>query len=212
MGQAGIKPQQTTGHYVLPFDWNDLIQSDDVVVIDTRNDYEVALGSFKNAVNPKTESFGGFPNWWQDNKDKFKGKKIAMFCTGGIRCEKSTSYLLAQGLEDVFHLKGGILKYLEQIPAEDSLWQGDCFVFDSRVSVGHGLKQGNHSLCYACRLPLSPPILPTQTTARVSLATSVLTKPTPQQSNDLKNAKNKSSWRNNAVSIILADLETYATQ
>ena len=156
MGQAGIKPQQTTGHYVLPRDWNDLIQSDDVVVIDTRNDYEVALGSFKNAVNPKTESFGGFPNWWQDNKDKFKGKKIAMFCTGGIRCEKSTSYLLAQGLEDVFHLKGGILKYLEQIPAQQSLWQGDCFVFDSRVSVGHGLKQGNHSLCYACRMPLSP--------------------------------------------------------
>ncbi|NRB05483.1 MAG: rhodanese-related sulfurtransferase [Rhodobacteraceae bacterium] len=156
MGQPDIDPLARVGHYVDADDWNDLIQDPDVVVIDTRNDYEVAIGTFDGAIDPKTESFGQFPEWWQDNKDKFEGKKVAMFCTGGIRCEKSTNYLLGQGVEDVYHLKGGILKYLEEVKADDSLWKGSCFVFDGRVSVGHGLEEGPHELCYACRRPILP--------------------------------------------------------
>lgn len=156
MGQPDVDPLAGTGHYVEPKDWNALIQSDDVVVIDTRNDYEVAIGTFEGAIDPETKSFGEFPQWWQDNKDRFHNKRIAMFCTGGIRCEKSTNYLLGQGVEDVFHLKGGILKYLEEIPQQDSIWDGECFVFDGRVSVGHGLIEGSHKLCYACRRPLEP--------------------------------------------------------
>ena len=139
-----------------PEDWNDLIQSPDVAVIDTRNDYEVAIGTFEGAVDPKTDSFREFPKWWEENKDRFHNKRIAMFCTGGIRCEKSTNYLLSQGVEDVFHLKGGILKYLEEVPQENSTWQGECFVFDGRVSVGHGLVEGPHLLCHACRRPILP--------------------------------------------------------
>ena len=125
-------------------------------MIDTRNDYEVAIGTFEGAVDPKTDSFRDFPAWWAANKDRFHNKRIAMFCTGGIRCEKSTNYLISQGVEDVYHLKGGILKYLEDIPAEDSTWQGECFVFDGRVSVGHGLVEGPHDLCHACRRPILP--------------------------------------------------------
>jgi UPF0176 protein len=156
MGQPDVDPTAAVGHYVAPADWNALISAPDVVVIDARNDYEHAIGSFDGALDPKTKSFGEFPAWWQANKARFAGKRIAMFCTGGIRCEKSTNYLLGQGLKDVYHLKGGILKYLEDVPAEQSAWNGDCFVFDGRVSVGHGLREGPHELCHACRLPILP--------------------------------------------------------
>ncbi|MEM9350363.1 MAG: rhodanese-related sulfurtransferase [Pseudomonadota bacterium] len=156
MGQPQVRPNEGTGHYVEAADWDALIASPDVVTIDTRNDYEVAIGSFKGAVNPQTRSFGEFPAWWQENKDHFEGKRIAMFCTGGIRCEKSTNYLIGEGVKDVFHLKGGILKYLEDVPEEKSSWDGACFVFDRRVSVTHGLREGKHMLCHACRRPLEP--------------------------------------------------------
>ncbi|MEO9516929.1 MAG: rhodanese-related sulfurtransferase [Paracoccaceae bacterium] len=156
MGQPDVDPKARVGHYVSPEDWNDLIAQDDVAVIDTRNDYEVGIGTFKGAIDPRTESFRDFPSWWEANKARFHNKKIAMFCTGGIRCEKSTNYLLGQGVEDVFHLKGGILKYLEEVPETDSTWEGECFVFDARVSVGHGLKEGPHELCHACRRPILP--------------------------------------------------------
>ncbi|MEO9897075.1 MAG: rhodanese-related sulfurtransferase [Paracoccaceae bacterium] len=156
MGQPDVDPKARVGHYVSPEDWNDLITQDDVAVIDTRNDYEVGIGTFKGAIDPRTESFRDFPSWWEANKARFHNKKIAMFCTGGIRCEKSTNYLLGQGVEDVFHLKGGILKYLEEVPETDSTWEGECFVFDARVSVGHGLKEGPHELCHACRRPILP--------------------------------------------------------
>ena len=156
MGQPDVDPKARVGHYVEPEDWNALIRSEDVVVIDTRNDYEVAIGTFEGAVDPETESFREFPIWWQANKERFHNKRVAMFCTGGIRCEKSTNYLLSQGVEDVYHLKGGILRYLEEIPQSDSSWQGECFVFDNRVSVGHGLVEGPHELCHGCRRPILP--------------------------------------------------------
>ena len=156
MGQPQVDPLAGTGHYVDPENWNDLIQAPDVAIIDTRNDYEVAIGTFEGAVDPKTASFRDFPEWWEAHKDAFAGKRIAMFCTGGIRCEKSTNFLLGQGVEEVFHLKGGILKYLEEVHEEESLWNGACFVFDGRVSVGHGLKEGPHHLCHACRRPILP--------------------------------------------------------
>jgi len=156
MGQPDVDPTASVGNYVGPADWNDLINAPDVAVIDTRNDYEVAIGTFDGAIDPETKSFGEFPAWWEANKERFHNKRIAMFCTGGIRCEKSTNYLLGQGVNDVYHLKGGILKYLEEVPQEQSTWDGECFVFDARVSVGHGLKQGPHALCYACRRPILP--------------------------------------------------------
>lgn len=156
MGQPDVDPRARVGHYVDPQDWNDLIAQDNVVVIDTRNDYEVAIGTFDGAIDPKTQSFGEFPVWWEANKQRFHNKKIAMFCTGGIRCEKSTNFLLGQGVEDVYHLKGGILKYLEEVPAEQSSWNGSCFVFDNRVSVEHGLVEGPHLLCHGCRQPILP--------------------------------------------------------
>ena len=156
MGQSDIDPKARVGYYVEAADWNVLINAPDVSVIDTRNDYEVAIGSFKGAINPKTTSFRDFPAWWQNNKNRFHNKRVAMFCTGGIRCEKSTNYLLNQGVKDVFHLKGGILKYLEVVPEAKSTWRGNCFVFDARVSVGHGLTEGPHQLCYACRRPILP--------------------------------------------------------
>ncbi|RWR11286.1 oxygen-dependent tRNA uridine(34) hydroxylase TrhO [Paenirhodobacter populi] len=155
MGQPDVDPRASVGHYVEPQDWNALISAPDVVVIDTRNDYEVGIGTFEGAIDPRTRSFRDFPQWWQENAARFHNKRIAMFCTGGIRCEKSTNYLMSQGVEEVYHLKGGILKYLEQVPEEDSLWQGECFVFDRRVSLKHGLKQGEHDLCHACRRPIS---------------------------------------------------------
>ncbi len=156
MGQPDADPRARVGHYVEPRDWNALISAPDVVVIDTRNDYEVAIGSFAGAVDPGTESFGAFPAWWRDNAGHFAGKRVAMFCTGGIRCEKSTNWLLGQGVAEVFHLRGGILKYLEEVPEAESLWRGECFVFDGRVAVGHGLRPGRHLLCHGCRRPLAP--------------------------------------------------------
>lgn len=155
LGQPGVDPTSQVGTYVKPADWNDLIERDDVVLIDTRNDYEVGIGQFKGAIDPGTTSFREFPGWWKANKDAYAGKKVAMYCTGGIRCEKASSYLLGEGVDEVFHLKGGILKYLEHTPPEDSAWNGECFVFDNRVSVGHGLKQGPYDLCHACRRPIS---------------------------------------------------------
>lgn len=155
MGQPDVDPRASVGHYVEPQDWNELISAPDVVVIDTRNDYEVGIGTFDGAIDPQTRSFRDFPRWWQENAARFHNKRIAMFCTGGIRCEKSTNYLMSQGVDEVYHLKGGILKYLEQVPEEESLWQGECFVFDRRVSLKHGLKQGEHDLCHACRRPIS---------------------------------------------------------
>ncbi len=156
MGQPDIDPRARVGHYVAPSEWNALISAPDVAVIDTRNDYEVAIGTFDGAIDPGTRAFGDFPQWWEENRHRFHNKRIAMFCTGGIRCEKSTNYLLGQGVEEVYHLKGGILKYLEEVPEEESLWQGACFVFDQRVSVEHGLRTGPHIMCHACRRPLLP--------------------------------------------------------
>ncbi len=156
MGQPDVDPIAAVGNYVEPADWNALISGPDVAVIDTRNDYEVQIGSFAGAIDPGTASFRDFPAWWQKNAHRFHNKRIAMFCTGGIRCEKSTNFLLGQGVKDVFHLKGGILKYLEEVPEASSLWQGECFVFDKRVSLGHGLRQGHYALCHACRRPLAP--------------------------------------------------------
>ncbi|MCE5973726.1 rhodanese-related sulfurtransferase [Sinirhodobacter sp. WL0062] len=155
MGEPDVDPRASVGHYVAPQDWNELISAPDVVVIDTRNDYEVEIGTFKGAIDPKTRSFREFPQWWQENAARFHNKRVAMFCTGGIRCEKSTNYLLSQGVEDVYHLKGGILQYLEDVPETESLWEGDCFVFDGRVSLRHGLKQGDYDSCHACRRPVS---------------------------------------------------------
>ncbi|MFV2001748.1 MAG: rhodanese-related sulfurtransferase [Paracoccaceae bacterium] len=154
MRQPDVDPAAGVGHYVDARDWNALIREPDVALIDTRNSYEFEIGTFEGAVDPGTASFGDFPGWWENNKARFHNKRIAMFCTGGIRCEKSTNYLLAQGVKEVFHLQGGILKYLEDVPAADSTWQGECFVFDGRVSVGHGLKQGRYELCHACRMPI----------------------------------------------------------
>jgi len=159
MGQPDIDPLEGTGHYVEPQDWNALIADPATIVIDTRNDYEVAIGSFERAIDPHTASFRDFPAWFRAEREKLLGDgvhpRVAMFCTGGIRCEKSTAFLKAEGVEEVYHLKGGILKYLETVPAEDSLWQGECFVFDQRVAVGHGLALGTHALCHACRMPVS---------------------------------------------------------
>lgn len=156
MGQPGVDPTAAVGTYIDPADWNALISAPDVAVIDTRNDYEVDIGTFRGAIDPKTENFGEFPAWWDANKGKFQGKRLAMFCTGGIRCEKATSWLKDQGVDEVYHLKGGILKYLEDIPKSDSLWDGECYVFDRRVSVGHGLAEGPHEMCFACGRPVAP--------------------------------------------------------
>ncbi|MCK0127962.1 rhodanese-related sulfurtransferase [Erythrobacter sp. F6033] len=157
MGEPDIDPLNSVGRYVAPEDWNDLISDPDTIVIDTRNDYEVAVGTFEGAVDPKTKSFREFPTWFREHREELlEGKKkVAMFCTGGIRCEKSTSFLRAEGIEDVFHLKGGILKYLETVPEEDSKWEGECFVFDQRVAVKHGLELGSYGQCFACRMPLT---------------------------------------------------------
>ena len=155
MGQPEVDPRSRVGSYVTARDWNALVRDPQTVVIDTRNDYEVAIGTFHGAVNPGTRAFGEFPDWWQANRHRFAGKRIAMFCTGGIRCEKSTNYLLGQGVEQVCHLKGGILKYLEDMPESESLWHGQCFVFDDRVSVGHGLQPGGLTSCGACRRPVT---------------------------------------------------------
>lgn len=154
MGVPGTDPNKIVGTYVKPGDWNELISDPDVVLIDTRNDYEVEIGTFDGAINPKTETFREFPAWVEQASSLQNKPKVAMYCTGGIRCEKSTAYLKELGYDDVYHLEGGILKYLETVPEEESLWKGECFVFDSRVSVGHGLKLGHYDQCYACRRPI----------------------------------------------------------
>lgn len=155
LGVPGVDPNLMVGTYVKPQDWNRLIDDPDVLVVDVRNEYEIAIGSFAGAINPHTASFSDFPAW-VNTDERLKSKpKVAMYCTGGIRCEKSTSYLRAQGFNEVFHLEGGILKYLETVPESESRWQGDCFVFDERVSVGHGLRHGQHEFCRACRHPLA---------------------------------------------------------
>ena len=155
MGVEGIDPKRVVGTYVKPKDWNALISDPEVLLVDTRNDYEVQVGTFKNALNPKTESFREFPDYVKQQLDPEKHKKVAMFCTGGIRCEKSTAYLKEQGFDEVYHLEGGILKYLEQVPEEETLWQGECFVFDERVTVNHQLEKGDYDQCNACRLPIT---------------------------------------------------------
>lgn len=160
MGQPDIDPLASVGTYVAPEDWNALIADPGTIVIDTRNDYEVAAGTFRGAIDPKTKSFRDFPEWFRAHRDELLGRgeaspKVAMFCTGGIRCEKSTAFLKSEGIEQVFHLKGGILNYLEKVPADASLWDGECFVFDQRVTVGHGLAPGSYGLCHACRRPVS---------------------------------------------------------
>ncbi|ARN75273.1 rhodanese-related sulfurtransferase [Oceanicoccus sagamiensis] len=155
MGVEGINPKEVVGTYVEPKEWNQLISDPDVLLVDTRNDYEVQVGTFKNAINPNTETFREFPQYVKDNLDPAKHKKVAMFCTGGIRCEKSTAYLKEQGFDEVYHLKGGVLKYLEEVPEEHTLWDGECFVFDDRVTVNHQLEKGNYDQCHACRLPIT---------------------------------------------------------
>jgi len=155
MGVPDIDPQKLSGTYVKPRDWNALISDPDTVLIDTRNQYEVNIGTFKNAIDPNTQSFRQFPEYARNRLDAAKHKNVAMFCTGGIRCEKATAYLKGQGFENVYHLQGGILQYLQDVPESESLWQGDCFVFDRRVTVDHNLAQGQYDLCFACRNPIS---------------------------------------------------------
>lgn len=155
MGVAGIDPNQKVGTHIEAKQWNQLISQPDVLLIDTRNNYEVEIGTFAGAVNPGTESFRDFPQYVKDHLDPARHKKIAMFCTGGIRCEKSTAFLKENGFDEVYHLKGGILKYLEEVPQAESLWQGECFVFDNRVAVNHQLEKGGYDQCHACRLPIT---------------------------------------------------------
>lgn len=159
MGQENIDPLACVGRYVEPKDWNALISDPDIILMDTRNDYEVAIGTFKGAIDPDIQTFRQFPEWFRQKREEIEAQgrkaKIAMFCTGGIRCEKSTAFARMEGVDEVYHLKGGILKYLEVIPKEESLWDGECFVFDQRVSVGHGLLPGDYDLCHACRSPIT---------------------------------------------------------
>lgn len=155
MGVEGIDPKKVVGTYVKPKDWNALISDPNVTLVDTRNEYEVKIGTFQNAIDPKTTTFREFPQYVRDNLDPDVHKKVAMFCTGGIRCEKSTAYLKEQGFDEVYHLEGGILKYLEEVPEADSHWQGECFVFDNRVTVDHALEKGQYDQCHACRLPIT---------------------------------------------------------
>jgi UPF0176 protein len=158
MGEPEVSPLQGVGEYVAPADWNALISDPDTIVIDTRNSYEVEVGTFKNAIDPGTASFREFPAWFRERRASLTGgkaPKVAMFCTGGIRCEKATALLKAEGVEEVYHLQGGILKYLEDVPAEESLWQGECFVFDQRICLTHGLATGTFEICFACRMPVA---------------------------------------------------------
>ncbi len=159
LGVPGVDAARQAGTYVAPEDWNALISDPDTIVIDTRNDYEVKIGTFQGAIDPETPSFRAFPEWFRAFRatlaDRATPPRIAMFCTGGIRCEKSTAFLKAEGIDEVYHLKGGILNYLEKVPESESLWQGECFVFDQRVALGHGVQQGDYDLCHACRAPIS---------------------------------------------------------
>ncbi len=155
LGIPEVDPNEKVGTYVNPQEWNDLISDPQVIVIDTRNDYEVSIGTFKRAENPQTQIFRQFPEYVSKNLDPEKHKRVALFCTGGIRCEKASSYMMTQGFEEVYHLKGGILKYLEEVPSEESLWEGECFVFDTRVAVRHGFEEGSYELCFCCGHPIA---------------------------------------------------------
>jgi len=155
MGVEGIDPNQCVGTYVPPADWNALVNDPDVLLIDTRNDYECSIGSFRGAIDPRTVNFREFPGYVRENLDPAQHKKVAMFCTGGIRCEKASAFMLGEGFEEVYHLEGGILKYLEEVPPEESTWEGECFVFDSRVAVDHKLEKGHYDQCYGCRHPIT---------------------------------------------------------
>jgi len=155
MGVDGIDPNNVVGTYVEPSQWNDIISDPDTILIDTRNEYEYGIGTFKNAINPHTETFREFPDYVENNLDPQKNKKVAMFCTGGIRCEKASAYMKEQGFEEVYHLKGGILKYLEEVQPENTMWDGECFVFDDRVAVNHDLERGQYDQCHACRYPIT---------------------------------------------------------
>ncbi|MFT4823854.1 MAG: UPF0176 protein [Halioglobus sp.] len=155
MGMEGIDPNLRVGTYVKPADWNALVEDPDVVIVDTRNDYEVGIGTFRGALDPKTTTFREFPAFVRENLDPRKNKKVAMFCTGGIRCEKASAFMLGEGFEEVYHLEGGILKYLEEVPAQDSAWEGECFVFDNRVAVNQALEKGQYDQCYGCRHPIT---------------------------------------------------------
>jgi UPF0176 protein len=155
IGRTGVDPNEQVGTYVSPKDWNELICDPEVRVVDTRNDYEVRIGTFKGAENPHTESFREFPEYVHKHLDPNKHKKVALFCTGGIRCEKASSFMLSQGFQEVYHLKGGILKYLEEVPESESLWDGECFVFDQRIAVSHGLETGSYDMCPSCGRPIS---------------------------------------------------------
>ncbi len=155
IGLPEVSPIKQVGTYINPEDWNQIISDPDVILIDTRNDYEVSIGAFRGAINPQTQNFREFPAWVEENLADQKKRKVAMYCTGGIRCEKASSYMLSAGFDEVYHLKGGILKYLENIPENQSLWEGECFVFDNRVAVKQGLEVGNYDQCYGCRQPLS---------------------------------------------------------
>jgi UPF0176 protein len=156
LGMPEVDPSTQVGTYVDPSDWNALISDPDVIVVDTRNDYEVSIGTFKGAVNPATQSFRQFPDYVRQQLDPTQHRKVAMFCTGGIRCEKASAFMLSEGFEEVYHLKGGILKYLEEVPPQESLWQGECFVFDQRTAVQHGLEEGTCEMCRSCGHPLTP--------------------------------------------------------
>ena len=155
MGVEGIDPNLVVGTYVKAQDWDQLVNDPDVLLIDTRNDYECSIGSFKGAVDPHTTSFREFPEYVRSQLNPDKQKKVAMFCTGGIRCEKASAYMLQEGFDEVYHLQGGILKYLEEVPQERSTWEGECFVFDNRVAVNHQLEKGQYDQCYGCRMPIT---------------------------------------------------------
>lgn len=155
LGVDDIDPNKVCGKHVKPKDWNALISDPDVLLVDTRNEYEIEIGTFKNAVNPHTDNFREFPQYVDDNLNPKKQKRVAMFCTGGIRCEKSTALMIDKGFEEVYHLDGGILKYLEEVPKEETMWEGECFVFDSRVAVNHDLEKGSYDQCFACRMPIT---------------------------------------------------------
>ena len=190
MGKADILPSEQAGTYVEPKDWNALITDPDVLVVDTRNDYEIAIGQFTGAENPHTASFRQFPDYAKalaELPEDKRPQKIAMYCTGGIRCEKSTSLMKQMGFDDVYHLKGGILRYLEEIDAKDSLWEGECFVFDSRVSVDHALNAGSYALCHACKMPLSKKICALNSIIQVSVAAIAMIKHHNSKKTDLQN-------------------------
>ncbi len=155
MGVDGIDPNRQVGTYVTPREWNALVEDPDVLVIDTRNDYECDIGSFRGAVDPRTTTFREFPRYVRENLDPARHRRVAMFCTGGIRCEKASAFMLGEGFEEVYHLQGGVLKYLEEVPEEESTWEGECFVFDNRVAVNHRLEKGHYEQCHGCRHPIT---------------------------------------------------------